>query len=106
MRIVVLFNLKPGIDAAAYEEWARTREMPGMGSLVSVLDFQIYRAAGLLDSEGTPAYRYIGIIDVNDMKAFDRDISSEAVRKLTAELRDYADDPQFIHTETLGEILS
>ena len=48
MRIVVLFNLKPGVDPAAYEEWARTTDIPGVRALGSCTDFQVYRTTGLL----------------------------------------------------------
>lgn len=104
MRIVVLFNLKPGIDVAAYEEWARTRDLPGVRALVSVSDFQIYRATGLLGGEGKPSYQYIEIIDVNDMEAFGRDVASEAIQKAAAEFQGFADNPQFILTEALSEV--
>lgn len=104
MRIIVPFNLKSGTDTAAYEEWARTRDLPGVRSLVSVLDFQIYRATGLLGGEGKPAFAYIGVIDIDNMEAFDRDISTEAVRKLSAEFEKFA-DAQFILTETLSDVL-
>ena len=30
MRIVCLFNLKPGADRAAYEAWARSTDLPGV----------------------------------------------------------------------------
>ena len=104
MRIVVLFNLKPWTDVAAYEEWARTRDLPGVRSLVSISDFQIYRAKGLLGSDGKPPFEYIEIIDVADMEGFGRDVSSEAMKKVASEFQTYADNPQFILTEVLGEI--
>lgn len=103
MRIVVLFNLKPATDDA-YEEWARTRYLPGVRALVSVSDFQIYRATGLAGSDGKPSYQYVGIIDVEDIEGFRRDMANEAMQKIVAELQDYADDPQFILTEALSEI--
>lgn len=104
MRIVVLFNLKDGTDVAAYEEWARTRDLPGVRSRVSVTDFQIYRASGLLGSDASPPYQYVEIIDVESLDGFARDLTSEAARKIAAEFRDFTHDPQFILTEALSEI--
>lgn len=103
MRIVVLFNLKPATDEA-YEQWARTRYLPGVRALVSVSDFQIYRATGLAEGDGKPSYRYVGIIDVDDIEGFRRDMASAAMQKIVTELKDFADDPQFILTEALSEI--
>jgi hypothetical protein len=105
MRIVVLFNLKPGTDIAAYEEWARTRDLPGVRALVSVTDFQVYRATGLLGGDGKPPYQYIEIIDVRDMEGFGRDVASDAIQRNAAEFQGFADNPQFILTEPLSEVL-
>ena len=104
MRIVVLFNLKAGTDVAAYEDWVRTRDLPGVRSRVSVTDFQVYRATGLLGSDATPAYQYVGIIDVDSLEGFARDLTSEAARRIASEFEEFADEPQFILTEALSEI--
>lgn len=101
MRIVVLFNLKPGADAGAYERWARETDIPGVNALGSVDDFSVYRATGTFG--GTPSpYQYVEVIDVADMDAFGRDVSSEAIQKVAAEFQgSFADNPVFILTEKL-----
>lgn len=104
MRIVVLFNLKAGTDVAAFEEWVRTRELPGVRSRVSVTEFQIYRATGLLGSDARPPYQYVEIIDVESLEGFARDVARDAALKIAEEFRGFADDPQFIVTEALSEI--
>lgn len=101
MRIIVLFNLKPGTDPAAYEQWARTRDIPGVRALSSVRDFQVYRATGLLGGSAPAPYAYIEVIDVADMGAFGKDVASEAVQAVAAEFQQHADNPQFILTEAL-----
>ena len=101
MRIIVLFNLKPGVDAAAYEKWARTTDIPGVRRLSSVSDFQVYRATGLLGTSARPPYAYLEVIDVPDMQAFGVDVSSEAVQKVAGEFQQFADNPQFVLTEAL-----
>lgn len=100
MRIVVLFNLKPGVDPAAYEEWARTTDIPGVRALKSCTDFQVYRTTGLLGG-GVAPYQYIETIDITGMDAFMADIVSDAVQKVAAEFQKFADEPQFILTEAL-----
>jgi hypothetical protein len=101
MRIIVLFNLKPGVDAAEYEDWARSTDIPGVRALGSCSDFQVYRATGLFGSEEKPAYAYIETIDINGMDAFLSDVSSDAVQKVAAEFQRFADNPLFITTEAL-----
>lgn len=101
MRIIVLFNLKPGVDAAAYENWARTTDIPGVNALASVKDFQVHRATGVLGSDAASPYAYFEVIDITDLEAFGADAASEAVQKVAAEFSQFADNPQFILTETL-----
>ena len=101
MRIIVLFNLKPDADPAAYENWARTTDIPGVNALASVRDFQVHRATGVLGSDAPSPYAYFEVIDITDMAAFGADALSEAVQKVAAEFQQFADNPKFILTETL-----
>jgi hypothetical protein len=101
MRIIVLFNLKPGVDAAAYEAWARSTDIPGVRALKSVEDFQVYRATGLFGSDAKPPYAYFEVIDINGVEAFVSDVTSEAVQKVASEFQQFADNPLFVTTETL-----
>lgn len=101
MRIIVLFNLKPDADPDAYENWARTTDIPGVNALPSVRDFQVHRATGLLGSDAPPPYAYVEVIDITDMEAFGADAAGETVQKVAAEFRQFADNPQFLLTETL-----
>ena len=101
MRIVVLFNLLPGIDPDVYERWARDTDIPGVRALGSVADFQVYRATGLLGSDAAPPYRYVEIIDVPDMAGFGADLADEAVQRVAAEFQRFADNPLFVITEAL-----
>ncbi|MEO7775223.1 MAG: REDY-like protein HapK [Steroidobacteraceae bacterium] len=101
MRIIVLFNLKSGADAAAYETWARTTDIPGVRALGSISDFQVYRATGLLGGDAQPPYSYIEVIDVADMAAFGNDVASAAVQKVAVQFQQFADNPQFVLTEAL-----
>ena len=101
MRIIVLFNLKPDADPAAYENWAKTTDIPGVNALGSVTDFQVHRATGVLGSDAQSPYQYFEVIDVADMNAFGKDVAGEVIQKAAAEFQAFADNPQFILTETL-----
>lgn len=99
--IVVLFNLKDGVDAGRYEQWARERDLPTVNELASVDRFEVLRSAGLLMSDATPPYAYVELIRVNDMEKFGADVASESVQKVAAEFGEFADNPLFILTEAL-----
>ena len=61
----------------------------------------MHRATGVLGSDAASPYAYFEVIDITDMEAFGVDASSEAVQKVAAEFQQFADNPQFILTETL-----
>ena len=100
MRIIVLFDLKPGADVSAYEAWARDTDIPGVKALNSVHDFQVYRTSGLLGGGSSP-YQYIEIIDIADLDRFVFDASTEVMTRMATEFQTFADNPQFILTEKL-----
>lgn len=89
-RIIALFTLKPGVEAAAYEAWAQTRDMPTVRGLASIAGFEVFAATGVL-GEGRAPYDYIEIIDVADMAAFGSDVASQTMQKIAAEFAAMAD---------------
>lgn len=101
MRIVCLFNLKPGVDPADYEAWARGTDIPGVNALSSVEGFTVHRATGLFGSDAKSPYDYVEVIDIVAMDPFVAEVSTEAFQKVAAKFQDYADNPQFILTEDL-----
>ncbi|QIQ87181.1 REDY-like protein HapK [Erythrobacter sp.] len=102
MRIICLFNLKPGVDVAEYEEWAKTRDLPTVNGLGSVTSFTVHKSVGVFgDENAKPHFEYIEIIDVTGMDAFVADISTEDFQAAAAPFQGFADAPQFILTEDL-----
>ena len=103
MRIIALFNLKPGVAIADYEAWAAKRDMPGVRSLVSVKDFNVYRTTGVLFADGAPPYQYVEVLDISHMDEFNKDCAGDLVSQLGSELAAYADNAVFMTTELLME---
>jgi hypothetical protein len=102
MRIVVLFNLKSGVDVAAYEAWARDTDIPGANALGSVDKFTVHRATGLFGSDAPSPYQYVEILDIKGMEPFLADVTtSDFQETIAAQFAGFADNPQFILTEDL-----
>lgn len=99
--VVVLFNLKEGVDDAAYQQWARECDIPTVNGLASVNSFRIYAASGLLGGGESP-FSYVEIIDVADLDGLMVDISSDVMKTIAAEFVQFADNPLFIMTKELG----
>lgn len=102
MRIIVLFNLKPGVDPAVYEAWAAARDIPTVRALPSIAGFEVSAATGLLGSDGRPPYQYVEVIDVADVDRFGSDIGTETMQKIAAEFQGFADNPVFVTTRAVG----
>lgn len=101
-KIVVLFNLKPGISVSDYETWAKTVDIPTVNGLGSISKFEVFKSTGLLGSDATPPYAYIETIDVADMDQFGTDVGTQAMQKIAGEFQAMADDLVFIITDKLG----
>ena len=101
MRIVVLFNLKPGADPAAYEAWARGTDIPGVNALGSVERFTVHKATGLFGSDAPSPFQYIEVIDFPALDTFVADTSDPEFQNVAAAFGEFADNPQFIVTEDL-----
>lgn len=101
MKIIVLFNLKPGVDPAEYEAWARGTDLPGANALPSVDSFTVHRATGLFGSDAAAPYQYVEIIDITGIDPFVADVSDPEFQKVAGKFGEYADNPQFILTEDL-----
>ena len=57
-KILVLFNLKPGADPAAYEDWARKVDLPTARGLNAVTQFEVYRSEGLMGTVNVVMYPF------------------------------------------------
>jgi hypothetical protein len=99
--LIVLFRLKPGVDRQAYEQWARSTDLPIVRKLPSIGRFVVYRAAGLFGSDGPAPYDYVELIDVKDMGQFGTDVSTDTMRRVASEFRQFADNPVFMLTDNL-----
>lgn len=96
--VIVLFNLKEGVDVDAYEAWARERDLPTVNGLPSINSFRVFSASGLLGGGDSP-YSYVEILDVADMDGLMQDIGSSAMQAIAAEFQEFADNPTFIVTD-------
>lgn len=100
--IVVLFNLKDDASREAYEDWARTTDLPTVRGLDGVAGFDALRTSGLLGREGQAApYQYVEIIRIADMEKFAAGIATDTMRKVAGEFQAFADAPCFMLCESL-----
>jgi len=97
--LVVLFNIKDQEAQEAYENWAKTTDVPTVKGLVSVNDFKVYRLGSIMGSEEKPPYQYCEVIDINDMTKLGEELASETMKRVAGEFQDFAQDPLFIMSE-------
>ena len=101
MKIVVLFNLRAGVDVATYEDWARSTDIPTVRNLDSTGGFEVLRCTGMLGTDDKPPYAYVELIDVDDMDLFGQEVTTETMQKVAGEFQAFADAPMFILTDAI-----
>ena len=94
--MIVLVNLKQGVDPEDYERWILDFYAPAVRSLPSVEDWRDYRTSDLLGSNAATPYQYVVTLDVNDMEQLGRDMAGEEMQRLFSELHDLADITQIM----------
>jgi hypothetical protein len=97
-RIIVLFNLKAGVDPARYEAWAKRVDLPIVNKLGSIRSFEVFKSMSVMGAATPPPYQYIEIVDVDDMGAFGKDVATATMQRVAAEFAALA-DATFIMTE-------
>lgn len=98
MRIIMFCNRKSDVRR---EDWARGIDMPAVRSLALISGFEVFEATHVLGGDATPPNCYIEIIDVADPDELGGDVGSEKMQANAAEIRKFADNPQFIFARKL-----
>ncbi|MFT7287676.1 MAG: hypothetical protein ACI87W_001791 [Halieaceae bacterium] len=101
MLIVVLFNLKTDAAPDAYENWAKSTDIPAVNGLGSVKNFSVLRTTGLLGRDDAAPYQYVELLDIADMEKLGEDVATETMQRVAAEFQAFADNPQFMLTESI-----
>ena len=91
--LVVLFNLKEGVSEADYEAWAKSADLPTVRGHKGVDGFDLYRANNLFRSDNAAPYRYIEVIDINDLDQFNQDVASDVQKPISQKFGEISDSP-------------
>ena len=94
--MIVLVNLKEGVNPEDYERWILESYAPAVRELPSVTDWRNYRVNGLLGSDAAPPYRYVVTLEVADLEQLGRDMEGEEMQRLLSELHRFADVSQLM----------
>ncbi len=94
--MIVLVNLKEGVNPEDYERWVLESYAPAVRGLPSVDDWRDYRATGLLGSEDAPPYQYVVTLEIEDLEQLGREMAGEEMQRLLSELHDLAGVTQIL----------
>jgi len=100
MRVIAMFNLKPGVSVEDYEAWARGVDLPTVNGLGSVSSFRVFKTTGLLGGDAPAPYAYVETIDIEDMDGFWKDVGSAVMQEVAAAFGGMA-DVVFMTTEEI-----
>jgi hypothetical protein len=88
--VLILLKLLPEADREAYETWARTVDAPSVAAhCKSVVSWNLFR----VDEPSVAGFDYIEVITGTDREELDRDLASEAVGALVAEVKRFVAQP-------------
>ena len=99
--IVVLFNLKSGVDRDEYETWARSVDIPSVRRLEGCGGFDVLRSEQLLDGSSGVPYAYVELIHVEDMDDFMGAVGEPGAQAVAAQFREFAEGATFMVTESI-----
>lgn len=88
--MIVLVDLKDGVAPEDYEAWIARSYRPVVLDLPSVDDWRGYRVGG------DAPYRYVVMVEVNDVEGLRRDAEGEEMQRLLGELGEYAEVTQLM----------
>jgi hypothetical protein len=94
--MIVLVNMKEGVSPEVYERWVSRSYAPAVRKLPSVGDWRNHRVSGLLGSDADPPYRYVVTTEFGDLEQLGEDVRGEEMRRLLAELHEYAEVTQLV----------
>ncbi len=94
--MIVLVQLKAGVEPADYERWVQESYAPAVRELPSVSDWRNHRVTGLLGPDDDPPYGYVVTLEVADLARLGEDMAGERIRALLAELHGYAEVTQLM----------
>ncbi|MCW3837926.1 hypothetical protein ACFQ1E_18200 [Sphingomonas canadensis] len=96
-KVILTYNLKPGVTADEFEAWVRSTDYPAMRGLTRVAAFANHRVRGFLIGEGKPAMDYIEIFDIADLDGFtSQDMPGPVVQDIMGQFMSKVDDAQFL----------
>lgn len=99
--ILVLFNLKPGVDPKTYEAWACNTDLPTVRRLGSVESFDVLKTTGLLGDGQAAPYQYVELLTISSIDPFMENVSTAEMQAVAAEFQSFADSPIFIRTKDI-----
>lgn len=100
--LIVLFNLQSDAEINAYENWAKTTDLPTVKGLSNCAGFDLYKTMGLLGKDEPAPYQYVEHIRISDLDGFGSETQSETMQKVARAFRAFADQPVFMLCEQIG----
>ncbi len=94
--MLVLVNLKEGVNPKHYERWVLESYAPAVRNISSVEDWRDYRATGLLGSDDLPPHDYLVTLEIEDPDQLMKDMSGGVMQGLLSELHELAEVTQIM----------
>jgi hypothetical protein len=85
-------KLKPGAEAAAYEQWVRNTDYRLAQGIDCIEHYRVHKLTGLVEGEGKPPFDYIEVLKVRDLEAYRKALREDpAIRQIIDEIGQFVD---------------
>lgn len=99
--LIVLFNLKKGVKAEDYEDFARHVDSPTIKKLNSNKAFTILKGLNLFGTNEPSPFQYIEIMAITSFEELAEDIKQSHVQSMLEKFVAFTESPQLIVTQKL-----
>jgi len=100
--LIVGLNLKEGVAPEDYERFAREVDKPTCErEIPSITEWHVHRTEPLPGSDDKPLYDYVEVLQISSLEQLTKDLESEIVAELGAQLVDLVDEPVLLPSKQI-----
>ena len=104
MLILILFNLKPGVEPSDYENWLKEIDLPTSAQLSSVQSYSVFRLGPCPGEVASLPYQYAELVELVSWEQFETESAGEIAQRLSHQWSQFASDPVIMVMNSLGTV--
>jgi hypothetical protein len=104
MLILILFNLKPGVESSDYEKWLKEVDLPTSSRLSSIQSYSVFRLGPCPGDGASLPYQYAELVNLVSWEQFETESAGEIAQRLSQQWSQFAAEPVIMVMNSLGAV--